>query len=386
MFNPKMFFASLAVFAMLTVGNALVRYSGTVQVGTPVCETYTEQSGVHCARIYCNSSGYTISSSETCTPTSPSGQSKILCENLGNAQNCTITDPITCTSGNLSAEFGKVCNGVPETVTKSPITCPVTCTCNSPLTEKPCNRAIWDSNTCSWNDSPCFTAGGCNIEAQESCFANGNPYVWYDSTCNCVFEPGGGGEGCESNPTLCGSPILIDVAGNKFNLTNAQNGVFFDLNNDGNREKLSWTSPNSDDAFLALDRNRNGIIDNGTELFGNFTPQNPAIPAQDRNGFYALAEFDKPQNGGNGDGKINRQDRVFADLRLWQDFNHNGLSEPNEIKTLDDLDVRMIDLDFKAARRKDPYGNFFKYRAKVRDSKNASVGRWAWDVFFLKGN
>lgn len=253
-----------------------------------------------------------------------------------------------------------------------------------------CNIGVWDicQQCCVYSQGGECIEQVCTPPENSPC-ANGDPgYVWYESTCHCNFEPGGAGGGCETNPNpdCSGSPILIDVAGNNFNLSDAQNGVFFDLNGDGSKEKWSWTSSGSDDVFLVLDRNRNGIIDNGTELFGNFTPQNPTIPVQDRNGFHALAEFDNRNSGGNGDGKISRQDRVFADLRLWQDFNHNGLSEPNEIMTLDELDVRTIDLDFKISRRKDRYGNLFKYRAKVWDERNARVGRWAWDVFLIKGN
>ena len=214
----------------------------------------------------------------------------------------------------------------------------------------------------------CFSSSGtneCNTTFASRCMRFGGEYDFL--TCSCL--------GCD---TCGGSPIVIDIAGDGIALTNPVDGVDFDLNGNGTRDRLGWTRPGSDDAWLALDRDGNGNIDRGAELFGDFTVQ---PPSSNKNGFLALAEFDKPANGGNADGVIDSRDAVFEKLRLWQDKNHNGVSEPDELHALAELNVKALELDFNESKRVDEFGNEFKYRAKVKDAANASVGRWAWDVF-----
>lgn len=207
----------------------------------------------------------------------------------------------------------------------------------------------------------------------------------------CTLEPVACEQGswsflwCDCVPST--SPIVVDVDGNGFSLTSHGGGVSFNLNKIGGREKTGWTSAFSDDAWLALDRNGNGTIDDGAELFGDVSPQPEPAAGVERNGFVALAEYDKPENGGNRDGVINKHDAVFNSLRLWADANHNGISEAGELRTLSAAGVKSFELAYKLSKKVDGHGNQFRYRAKVvKDSNGSQVSRWAWDVFLVKSH
>ncbi len=248
-----------------------------------------------------------------------------------------------------------------------------------------------------------FVDDDCDGQTDEGFDLDGDGYKTCENDCddfNSYINPGADpcqmcgtveDVNCNGEPDYweCGqcqySPIVVDVQGNGFNLTNPSFGINFDLNSDGVKERLSWTAANSDDNWLVLDRNSNGFIDNGQELFGNFTPQPAPPPGVTKNGFLALAVYDKPSNGGNNDGQIDYRDTIFTALRLWQDANHNGISEPTELRTLPAVGLAVIDLDYKESRRTDQHGNLFKYRAKVKDVRGAQIGRWAWDVFLMRG-
>ncbi len=172
-------------------------------------------------------------------------------------------------------------------------------------------------------------------------------------------------------------PLIVSLYDRRYLLTDRAGGVEFDLGSDGELERVPWTRPGADDAYLALDRDGNGTIDNGRELFGDLTPQHGS---PDPNGFLALALFDDIFNGGNEDGRISADDMIFEHLLLWHDENHNGYSESEELLTLGDVGIEWFDLDFQRSGRIDQFGNAFRYWAK--SGRDDGSKRTVWNVFF----
>jgi hypothetical protein len=151
-------------------------------------------------------------------------------------------------------------------------------------------------------------------------------------------------------------------------------------------EILRIFTEQSDVAFLAIDRNNDGYITDGSELFGNHTHPEAS------NGFEALHKLALESNGGQERYSVSADDPLFSKLLLWTDSNHNGLSEPDELQAAADV-VSDIGLGYQLRKRTDKNGNIFAYRGWVhlrtkpgRDEAdtphaNKERTRAAWDVY-----
>ena len=294
----------------------------------------------------------------------------------------------TCTGGSECAQYG----GSTYEVTGNPGCCignaictesscynynasdPSCCTdpcnpdCPSFTSQSVCNpscSAIYDPSNPACSQPPTCSAGSCVNCAPPACDP---PQSWSPQYCECYTYP---------------SPILIDTDGSGFHLTSASEGVLFDFFGNGKPIQISWTAPGSTNGWLALDRNGNGKIDSAKELFGNITEQPQST---DPNGFLALAVFDEPQNGGNGDGIIDSHDAIWPKLLVWIDANHDGISQPEELHHLDEVGIHSIGLMYRESRRVDEYGNEFRYKGRLDPDRGDNVNRVIYDVILQTGN
>jgi len=132
-------------------------------------------------------------------------------------------------------------------------------------------------------------------------------------------------------------PLTLDLDGDGLETTgiDPNNPILFDHDGDGTANATGWVKP--DDGYLVFGRNENGLIDNGTELFGDSTPlldENGEVVGQAADGFAALAAEDT-----NGDGIVDSNDANWDKLRVWQDLNSDGKTDEGELKTLEELGI-----------------------------------------------
>jgi hypothetical protein len=270
--------------------------------------------------------------------------------------------------------------------------CP-TCPSNPQLACPPNTDLVCSSSgtwQCSDGSSGCAVpppAYECPAGAQQQCTASGwrcsdgsagcyyPPPEWLDS---CLYGDYCAASGWECTPE---SPIIIDTKGEGFHLTDVAHGVKFAMVPGKPAAQVAWTDPNYRNGFLALDRNGDGKINDGGELFGNMTAQ---PPSNTPNGFLALAVYDRPANGGNGNGFIDAGDAIYDKLRVWVDSNHNGISEPGELHTLKELGIARIDLSYKTSGYVDEFGNVFRYGARIWDAAGQEHAT-CYDVFLQVG-
>jgi hypothetical protein len=204
-----------------------------------------------------------------------------------------------------------------------------------------------------------FPEGWHHIEDRRSVVDGGSPRTQEEECADA------GGEWDSGHCAWPNSPIIIALSRSmKYKLTSRENGVIFDIDGDGIPELVSWTEADAEVAFLAIDRDGDGMITSGKELFGSVTV--PGI----NEGFSAL-------NALNGVRKptVEAGDPLYEKLLLWTDRNHNGISEADELRQAKEV-ITAIGTGFMPHSRKDGQGNLYKYRgwAEVRTTpgKNRS--------------
>lgn len=196
-----------------------------------------------------------------------------------------------------------------------------------------------------------------------------------DPSCDpyapCHFDPG------------CTCPIVLDLDRNQFHFSRVDDPVEFDIDADGQAEWITWTRAGEEDAFLCWDRNGNGRIDNGSELFGNSTPLASGTIAPF--GYLALSELDGALFGGDGDGLLTRRDSAFELLCLWTDWNHDGSTDPGELVSLSSSPVTAVGVNWVTEPRTDEAGNLLLYHGEATlDSRGKERRIRTTDVFFVE--
>ncbi len=160
-------------------------------------------------------------------------------------------------------------------------------------------------------------------------------------------------------------PVVIDLGEDGIHIIPKDEGVNFDIDSNGYAEKTEWIS--AEDGFLAVDINGNGTIDNGAEMFTNYTGLPDGTNAM--NGFEALAIYDS-----NNDSFIDSDDLNFDRMLIWTDVNQNGISETGELKTFSELNVEYINLNTKETRISNDYAKLYEFWFEVDSTDSTHNG------------
>lgn len=147
-------------------------------------------------------------------------------------------------------------------------------------------------------------------------------------------------------------PLVFDLENDGIHTKSGDEAVSFDLDGDGRAERISWIE--AGDAFLWTDLNGNQRVDDGSELFGVGTVLHDGTRA--RHGYEALAMYDLPEKGGDGNGRIDREDVIWNRLRLWRDQNGDGVCDAGEASPIHRFGVKEIGLDWVPAYWMDAAG------------------------------
>lgn len=160
------------------------------------------------------------------------------------------------------------------------------------------------------------------------------------------------------------SPIALDLNGDGIQTISLdESAVSFDITGDGIAERTGWLS--KEDGFLALDRNNDGIINDVGELFGGGIGD----------GVRKLQMLDS-----NGDGLLDASDDAFSSLLVWQDANSDGISQTEELFTLEGLGLTSIDLAFRTDEMTVNAGNLLYERSSAEMSDGQEIE--VIDVYF----
>jgi hypothetical protein len=158
------------------------------------------------------------------------------------------------------------------------------------------------------------------------------------------------------------TPIVLDMNGDGISTLSYSSGVQFDLHADGLQVQTGWAS--ATDGLLALDRNQDGQINDGSELFGSATMLSTGEKAKD--GYEALRDLDTDK-----DNSITRADAQWVDLKVWQDRNSDGISQDGELVSLDSLGITQLDLNAQSTAINDN-GNVIGLTSSYQTNDGAS--------------